>query len=120
MRICDSCISHIEQQIDQYNGQDTNLVAYNCRNPIKEDGRVYGCYYFFMQYCLKNYNQPERSKREDLDCCKKVGILEELLECTDAAYCDDHKVHRDNLLALITLSKMRCSEHCGNTVRKVQ
>ena len=37
------------------------------------------------------HNQPERSKREDLCLC---GLLEKY--------------------------KMRCSEHCGNTVREVQ
>jgi hypothetical protein len=54
-------------------------------------------------------NQPERSKREDLDCnnCKEIVRLMkyELSPKT---------------LALIDISKMRCSEHCGNTVREAR
>jgi hypothetical protein len=105
MRICDSCISHIKQQIDEYNGQETNLVAYNCRNPMQKDGKLYGCYYFFMNYCLKNYNQPERSKREDLET---PGI----------AKLDYEKINSASFCPCST--EMRCSEHCGNTVREAK
>jgi len=54
-------------------------------------------------------NQPERSKREDLDCekCKdiKKGIE---WECPS------------RFIDYLDQSKMRCSEHCGNTVREAQ
>jgi hypothetical protein len=51
--------------------------------------------------------QPERSKREDLDCeqCKK------LINQLDYIVCDGCWMHLDKY---IDKSKIRCSEHCEN------
>lgn len=82
MKLCSSCIGHIYQAFDEIQGKRVKLAAYNCKKPIHENGRVYGCYYFFFKDCIKDYDQPERSKREDSQKCE-----------------------------------MRCSEHCGNTMK---
>jgi len=68
-------------------------------------------------------NQPERSKREDLDCCKKLKKLEYLRQIIIDENIDCGEWHNDYadiveiFNELIQESKMRCSEHCGNTVR---
>jgi hypothetical protein len=51
--------------------------------------------------------QPERSKRED--SCKHEWGSEELYDSSDSFYKCNKCGH-----------EMRCSEHCGNTVREVQ
>jgi len=62
----------------------------------------------------KIFDQPERSKREDFDCCKRVRDLEDL----SFQLCFERlTLHEDLVNELIAESKMRCSEHCGNTVR---
>jgi hypothetical protein len=72
------------------------------------------------------HNQPERSKREDLDCCNKVKKLEYLHQLIINENIDCGELHRDYVdiceifNKLIQESKMRCSEHCGNTVREAQ
>ncbi len=55
-------------------------------------------------------NQPERSKREDLDCNK----CDKYLKCFAIMTC---RSCLEILSPYIDRSKMRCSEHCGNTVR---
>jgi len=63
----------------------------------------------YLHECYLQFIQPERSKREDLDCekCKdiKKGIE---WECPS------------RFIDYLDQSKMRCSEHCGNTVREAQ
>jgi len=66
----------------------------------------------FCPFCgLKS--QPERSKREDLYCVQCDNIKErvhsEISSHTPMWFYD-----------YLDEDKMRCSEHCGNTVRKVQ
>jgi hypothetical protein len=56
---------------------------------------------FIKEFIELNYNQPERSKRENCERCNK--LKEDLNDC-----------------CRIEISQMRCSEHCGNTVREVQ
>ena len=53
-------------------------------------------------------NQPERSKREDLKCdnCK----IPRVFNCCGYPHKNDESCDEYNF-------KMRCSEHCGNTVR---
>lgn len=60
-----------------------------------------------------NFIQPERSKREDLDCCKRLKILESFDKHNDD--CFSHQCDVKCLLIddLIQEYKMRCSEHCG-------
>jgi len=53
-----------------------------------------------------NNNQPERSKREDSDC---------VLNCED--YSCTYYPDACNSHSKICKLEMRCSEHCGNTVR---
>jgi hypothetical protein len=65
-----------------------------------------------------NRQDRERSKREDLDCnCKDLEYLHKQYETYIQEYDNKAGVIIKNLL---DKSKMRCSEHCGNTVRKVQ
>jgi hypothetical protein len=74
----------------------------------------------------KIFIQPERSKREDLDCCKKLKKLEYLRQIIIDENIDCGEWHNDYadiveiFNELIQESKMRCSEHCGNTVREAQ
>ena len=56
-----------------------------------------------VEYIIYHNNQPERSKREDLQMII-TQIANEIL-----------REYEDNII-----SEMRCSEHCGNTVREVQ
>jgi len=61
--------------------------------------------------------QPERSKREDFD----FSYWHEAL--LNACPIDMHWAELPDkvvIYALMEELKMRCSEHCGNTVRKVQ
>jgi len=56
---------------------------------------------------VEKFFQPERSKREDLEFCSD---------------CENIKVDMEHYLPTkyheyLVYSKMRCSEHCGNTVR---
>jgi hypothetical protein len=61
--------------------------------------------------------QPERSKREDLhhkDCIPFIKhncwhSYDQRKDCEHKEDCD-----------LVVGARMRCSEHCGNTVREVQ
>lgn len=57
--------------------------------------------YYSDEWKCPKCNQPERSKREDCDRCNK--LKQPLNDC-----------------CRIEISQMRCSEHCGNTVREVQ
>lgn len=59
-------------------------------------------------------NQPERSKREDLhhkDCIP--WIKHDCWHGYDRRHLCKHKEDCDNIVG----ARMRCSEHCGNTVR---
>jgi hypothetical protein len=61
--------------------------------------------------CLKCYpNQPERSKREDLNCenCK----IPRIFNC-----CWGENRHKNDESCDYYKFKMRCSEHCRNAVR---
>jgi hypothetical protein len=60
-------------------------------------------------------DQPERSKRKDLDCCKRIEDLRLLFY--DLII--ENRNHQSLVLIedLLQEAKMRCSEHCGNTVR---
>ena len=78
---------------------------------------------------VESFFQPERSKREDLDCCKRVEDLDDLLDDFHIEFCDGEDPYKsmnhynkscELLMKLIQESKMRCSEHCSNAVREVQ
>ena len=59
-------------------------------------------------------HQPERSKREDLEnveCKECERTKDDILRSVCCSNCLYH---------YLDFSKMRCSEHCGNTVREVQ
>ena len=62
-----------------------------------------------------NRQGRERSKREDLDCnCKDLEYLHNRYE----TYVMEHDEKAAEIIKrLLQESKMRCSEHCGNTVR---
>jgi hypothetical protein len=99
-----------------------------------------GIWYFVCQECSDIYMQgliklevlyhdlffqPDRSKREDL-CCEDLKIIQEAYETIHGEYCYTHQcsyISEDfckRLNSMIQRYKMRCSEHCGNTVREVQ
>jgi hypothetical protein len=80
------------------------------------DNQVKSCFQAYIEqliykykYVLTPHNQPERSKREDSNCfmdCKRS-----MCDGWDNCICGDH-IH--------CKIEMRCSEHCGNTVREAQ
>ena|ERR1700691_1451142 len=83
-----------------------DVVEPICQKKITYQGKDYG-----YAMCVKCYPiQPERSKREDLDCknCDKV-----FAKVPNGCYIGCFK----KLEPYLDKSKMRCSEHCGNTVR---
>lgn len=57
-------------------------------------------------------NQPERSKREDLHCCEMILKLKDIFQ-GHRLLIDIRKDFED----FMQECEMRCSEHCGNTVR---
>jgi len=65
----------------------------------------------YLHECYLQFIQPERSKREDLDC-KECERIKENVYSQICTHCDIDQY--------LDESKMRCSEHCGNTVREVQ
>ncbi len=84
------------------------------------------CAYRYVDKLMKFQDlffQPERSKREDSNCCIKLEkfnrlrqvILDENIDCGEwhKDYADIVEVFSE----LIQECEMRCSEHCGNTVR---
>src|SRR5690606_24524075 len=71
----------------------------------------------FTNQLLGINNRPERSKREDLDCCKEVTNLEYLYDRYETYIMEHDQKSSDIIKDLLNKSKMRCSEHCGNTVR---
>lgn len=90
--ICYKCITR--QQCDERQNEIGKLI-------ISLIEKNWGSHY-------KNNNQPERSKREDSHKCS----------CTA---CKFNLKHAD-LCPLVNFTmqescEMRCSEHCGNTVR---
>src|ERR1700722_19169504 len=68
-------------------------------------------------------NQPDRSKREDLDCCKKVKNLESICSVLHSNFSTidgseniedgSHDATHENLFDILQEYKMRCSEHKG-------
>ena len=100
-KVCSECIYDLQRVRRQSeNGWNQNLGAstipwINCKNKPR---------------C---FDQPERSKREDL--C--FGKISQRLE--DSIYADGGNLiaDLDILRGLVSELKMRCSEHCGNTVR---
>lgn len=64
-------------------------------------------------------DQPERSKRENLDCCKRVKDLEEVRDAIiedRLSVGSTYRFYDDSVILFNTLieeSKMRCSEHSG-------
>jgi hypothetical protein len=68
------------------------------------------------EYCYwMTLTQPERSKREDLDC--NCDDLEYLYNRYETYVAEHDQKSSDIIKSLLNKSKMRCSEHCGNTVR---
>ncbi len=69
-----------------------------------------GCWEF-ENYTITHWmplpNQPERSKREDFDCCTRLEILSRWMETMEGF---DHP-DTDFTRVLLQESKMRCSEH---------
>jgi hypothetical protein len=75
-----------------------------------------------MLNLLMNFNQsqPERSKREDLEntICDRCKLALELIE-EKGLFCKKSPSIYETCFSNI-FSKMRCSEHCGNTVKEAQ
>ena len=64
----------------------------------------------------KSCSTAQRNKREDLDCkCKDLEYLLDTYETYNVVYYDEKSVNI--MKTLLQESKMRCSKHCGNTVR---
>lgn len=62
-------------------------------------------------------NQPERSKREDSQlCCEMLTKLKYIFRDNRPLW-DGSESVKKLVIDLIAECEMRCSEHCGNTVR---
>ena len=92
-------------------------------NVIDKNGEYYDaigwfCESHYKELCniINEFIQPERSKREDFDCCSRVKILEKWWLTMDGF---DHP-DSDFTLVLLNEAKMRCSEHCSNAVREAK
>ena len=101
-----------------------NIKLLGKRFPYIDDhGKVSILIEFEGKYYLENYNQPERSKREDLQdilycnvrCAEEGNGIFEGPCIMDFNYCQ--KVKCANYCFANQSCEMRCSEHCGNTVR---
>jgi hypothetical protein len=81
------------------------------------------CIFCFRDYVYNHKpvpNQPERSKRENFTRGgHSSNCVEYLNKCFHPAEFKDSCPYKENC-EFITPVKMRCSEHCGNTVREVQ
>lgn len=104
--ICILCKSEIESVAN---------VCKECNDSLKEH-----CDYATLEvpmpklfHNIKNNNQPERSKREDLNCdnCK----IPRVFNC-----CWMKERHENNESCQQYQFKMRCSEHCSNAVREAK
>ena len=98
-----------------------------CDIHLRYSHQLHGCDVYIC--CDDSCNQPERSKREDLDCCKRVEDLDDLLDDFHIEFCDGEDPYKsmnhynkscELLMKLIQESKMRCSEHCSNAVREAK
>lgn len=65
-----------------------------------------------IEKCVKCNNQPERSKREDSQCCEMLMKLKHIFK--EERLLSEVKFYVDDL---IKDCEMRCSEHCSNAVR---
>jgi hypothetical protein len=89
---------------------ECNMLGYLCEdiNPT--------CLSIFSEFLYK-HNQPERSKREDLhhkDCIP--WLKHNCSHCYETRFWCDHGKDCDSIIGV----RMRCSEHCGDTVREAQ
>lgn len=66
-----------------------------------------------------NIDQPDRSKREESKCtrCRLFGWAKEK---SQESYIEQLEQQIESGFHLSCTCDMRCSEHCGNTVREVQ
>lgn len=106
----------------EINGPQLDTMSWNAWKEFEPNE----LFWLYSSVCYFDHNQPERSKREDFDCCQRVKDLqalqehyENIYEGLDGEFGHDHE-HDDYCKLMQTLvdeSKMRCSEHCGNTVR---
>ena len=88
-----------------HNRDTSYMLCGSCWPPLKEQLDI------TQNIIVKNFIQPERSKREDLDCykCRLIKDTIELPICNHTNECDSCF----GLLKLIYeyKNKMRCSEH---------
>ncbi len=74
------------------------------------------CHEILKKYYPKNF-QPERSKREDLECCERSEWLEKRIQDRKDGKLFPKYDFKNHFLTLdeelLKLSKMRCSEHNG-------
>jgi hypothetical protein len=100
MEKCQKCF--LEVEICSYQEYGALYLCLECLHDLDK----------ILQKVAMDYIQPERSKREDLDCCKR---LKRLQDCLYDMY--DYEGHSygdtDLIEELIEESKMRCSEHKG-------
>jgi hypothetical protein len=115
MKLCGVCKWELDKFLMRFKDPNIRIVAIsygNCtQNFLDNDNKVKTCYQYFVERISHTINQPERSKREDLDCykCRLIKDTIELPICNHTNECDSCF----GLLKLIYeyKNKMRCSEH---------
>ena len=48
MKFCNACITYLQDEIDMSKGKCIKLIAHQCKIPEKRDGRIYTCFYRFI------------------------------------------------------------------------
>jgi len=101
MKFCDRCYEEYEDdEIVQFDKESPRWICLPCK--CEFDNRL-------KLFLIEFFNdQPERSKREDSSCCKQYYV----------EYATEWRI--PNGYENIKPDGMRCSEHCGDTMRPAE
>ena len=98
----------------------------NCENHcMNKTSACYSCELNSDCDCELVDNQPEINRREDFDCCKHLKDLQDIQQhyevlCQEyfieRGYEPEHSNTCESIEKIVYKAKMRCSEHCENTV----
>jgi hypothetical protein len=106
VKLCDRCYEEYEDdEIVLFDKESPKWICLPCKAEFDRRLKIFLIEFF--------NNQPERSKREDSSICDEA--IREMKEFLDSTFDMRMQYCHEQLI-----EEMRCSEHCGNTVREVQ